>query len=80
MDATLTSRVAVAINTHRAEVDEVDVQTGLDDAAEDVVRRAEVVLDRVPVVVVGSGERGVCENKSVGRESACAARAVKREK
>ena len=79
MDPTLTSRVAVAINTHRAEVDEMDVQTGLDDAAEDVVRRAEVVLDRVPVVVVGSGERGVCENKRVGRESACAARAVKRE-
>ena len=52
MDPTLTSRVAVAINTHRAEVDEMDVQTGLDDAAEDVVRRAEVVLDRVPVVVV----------------------------
>ena len=71
MDPTLTSRVAVAINTHRAEVDEMDVQTGLDDAAEDVVRRAEVVLDRVPVVVVGSGERGgACENKSVGRESA----------
>ena len=44
-----TARVAVAVHAHRAEVYEVDVELTLDDGAERVVRRAHVVLYRVPL-------------------------------
>ena len=45
----LAARVAVAVDAHRAEVDQVDVEARLDDAAQHVVGGADVVVDGVPL-------------------------------
>ncbi len=43
-------RGAVAVDTHRPEVDDVRVHAGLDDRGQEVVRRVDVVVDRVALV------------------------------
>ena len=49
----LTAGVAIAVHTHRAKVAQVNVEARLNDRAEDIVRAAHVVIDRIALQLGG---------------------------